>query len=55
MKHLTLSPATTEPPTRDNAEPPRGLPDAKETKLHPVTTGGENAKLMFIGTATVIL
>lgn len=60
MKHLlTLDPEHGLPPTRDL---PRGrdvksaLPEAKETKVHPRgAVGGENARLMFVGTATVVL
>lgn len=59
MKHLTLDPARARPPTRDlpaAAETsPTSLPEAKETKVHPSGAGGENARLMFVGTATVIL
>ncbi|KAI4274016.1 MAG: hypothetical protein L6R38_006200 [Xanthoria sp. 2 TBL-2021] len=64
MKHLTLNPAHSIPPTRTH---PQGhalagqLPDAKEVKVQPKSGGGEaeggekNAGLMFVGTATVIL
>lgn len=63
MKHLTLDPARARPPTRDLPPPaaagaetsPTSLPEAKETKVHPSGAGGENARLMFVGTATVIL
>ncbi len=58
MKHLTLDPSVSEPPTRDlpaGAKPPAQLPEAKETKLHPSNAGGENANLFFVGTATTIL
>ncbi|MCJ1450975.1 hypothetical protein MMC28_001309 [Mycoblastus sanguinarius] len=58
MKHLTLDPSTSLPPTRDlptGAKLPETLPDAKETKVHPSNAGGENASLLFVGTATTIL
>ena len=63
MKHLslTLDPNNAQPPTRDSLPPhsaglPDSLPEAKETKLHPKkgAAGGENARLMFVGTATTI-
>ena len=55
MKHLALTPSREEPPTRDSDKLPPSLPDAKETRVHPTNSGGENAKLLFVGTATVIL
>ena len=58
MKHLTIDPSAAIPPTRDypsDAKLPESLPNAKETKLHPSNAGGENASLLFIGTATTIL
>lgn len=60
MKHLTLTldPTNAQPATRDlppGASVPDSLPDAKETKVHPSSAGGEDARLMFVGTATVIL
>lgn len=55
MKQLTLSPLHDEPPTRDNAKHPKSLPDAKVQQVHPTASGDENARLLFVGTATVIL
>lgn len=59
MKHLTIDPSKEAHATRDQ---PQGqalassLPDAKETKVHPSKAGGgENASLLFVGTATTIL
>ncbi|KAL8661487.1 MAG: hypothetical protein Q9202_005552 [Teloschistes flavicans] len=58
MKHLTIDPSKEAHATRDQ---PQGqalassLPDAKETKVHPSKVGGgENASLLFVGTATTI-
>ena len=58
--HINLDPSISQPPTRDlppGKELPVSLPPAKETKVHPNGTAGDgdNAKLMFVGTATVIL
>ena len=58
MKHLTIDPSAAIPPTRDypsDAKLPESLPHATETKLHPSNAGGENASLLFVGTATTIL
>ena len=58
MKHLTIDPSASIAPTRDlpsGKKLPESLPDAKETKLHPSNAGGENASLLFVGTATTIL
>ena len=58
MKHLTLDPDHAQPATRDlptSKSVPDSLPDPKETKLHPRNPGGENARLLFVGTATTIL
>ena len=58
MKNLTIDPSNPQAPTRDlpsGKEVPTSLPDAKETKLHPSNDGGENASLLFVGTATTIL
>ena len=57
-KHLTVDPSQAQPPTRDlpaDAHFPNLLADAKETKVHPSNAGGENASLLFVGTATTIL
>ncbi|KAK3171230.1 hypothetical protein OEA41_003314 [Lepraria neglecta] len=58
MKHLTIDPSASIAPTRDlpsGKKLPESLPEAKETKLHPSNAGGENASLLFVGTATTIL
>jgi len=58
MKHLTVDPSNPQAPTRDlpsGKEVAASLPDAKETKVHPSNPGGENASLLFVGTATTIL
>ena len=58
MKHLTLIPDFQRPPTRDlpsGAKLPDSLPEAKETKVHPTNAGDENARILFVGTATTIL
>lgn len=52
---ITINPATTKPPTRDNANPPTHLPVAKNERQHPSKAGGENASVYFVGTATTIL
>ncbi|KAJ9270419.1 hypothetical protein DTO212C5_3450 [Paecilomyces variotii] len=58
MQHLTIDPRSTKAPTRDLPSSkivPSELPDAKEIKAHPSKSGGENASLYFVGTATTIL
>ncbi len=58
MKNLTIDPSNPQAPTRDlpsGKEVAASLPDAKETKVHPRNAGGENATLLFVGTATTIL
>ena len=56
---LTLNPHAPLPPTRDlppGGKHPDTLPEAKETKVHPRNSAGdENASLFFVGTATTIL
>lgn len=60
MKTFTINPSAEIPATRDY---PQGkalassLPDAKESRFHPQKAEGgeENARLLFVGTATVIL
>ncbi|KAI9823649.1 MAG: hypothetical protein M1819_001162, partial [Sarea resinae] len=58
MKHLTIDTEHTQPPTRDYPtakQLPNSLPGAKETKIHPRNSAGEeNASLFFVGTATTI-
>ena len=58
MKYLTIDPSHAQPATRDlptGATVPDSLPDPKATKFHPTNAGGENAQLLFVGTATTIL
>lgn len=58
MKHIIIDPRGSRPPTRDlpsEKSPPASLPNARETKFHPASAGYEDAKLMFVGTATTIL
>jgi len=59
MKHLSLDPNNVLPPTRDapatGENTPLALPRAKEVKVHPARSGGENASIYFVGTATTIL
>ncbi|KAF2178592.1 Metallo-hydrolase/oxidoreductase [Zopfia rhizophila CBS 207.26] len=57
IKHISIDPQKSRSPTRDDVELPTALPKAKETKVHPSNTGsgGENASLFFVGTATTIL
>lgn len=42
-------------PTRDNADFPASIPQAKATQTHPSKAGDENASIYFIGTATTVL
>ncbi|MCJ1413353.1 hypothetical protein MMC19_007458 [Ptychographa xylographoides] len=58
MKHITIDPSDTQSPLRDHHHdhpPAAALPHAKEVKLHPSHSGGENASIYFVGTATTIL
>ncbi|KAF2747679.1 Metallo-hydrolase/oxidoreductase [Sporormia fimetaria CBS 119925] len=55
MKQITLDPSNKVPPTRDHKDFPSHLPDAKEVKVSPKSTGGEDASLFFVGTATTII
>ncbi|KAI5361697.1 putative metallo-beta-lactamase, ribonuclease Z/Hydroxyacylglutathione hydrolase [Septoria linicola] len=52
---LQLDPSKTLAPTRDNAEFPASIPQAKATQTHPSKAGDENASIYFIGTATTLL
>ncbi|GAM89080.1 hypothetical protein ANO11243_071150 [Dothideomycetidae sp. 11243] len=54
--HLVLNPDETQPPTRNvfAAHHPSSLPEPKEVKLSPAGSGGENASIYFVGTATTI-
>jgi hypothetical protein len=58
MKHLQIESGAENPPTRDlPAE--KGFPNANlqpaQVRVHPSGSGGENASIFFVGTATVIL
>lgn len=58
MKHLIIDPSNPQAPTRDlpnGKQVAPSLPEAKETIVHPSNAGGENASLLFVGTATTIL
>jgi hypothetical protein len=58
MQRILLDPANNQPATRDlpsGVAVPDELPSAKEVKVHPFKSGGENASLFFVGTATVII
>lgn len=58
MQCISINTQDKQAPTRDlprSAVPPAELPPAKEVKLHPSAPGGENASLMFVGTATTIM
>jgi L-ascorbate metabolism protein UlaG (beta-lactamase superfamily) len=59
MKHLTIKPAASGPPTKPehHSTVPDTLPDAKETKVHPsnAPNSSTNASIFFVGTATTIL
>ncbi|KAF2211939.1 hypothetical protein CERZMDRAFT_42233 [Cercospora zeae-maydis SCOH1-5] len=53
---VQLDPSKPKAPTRDNAEFPASMPQAKQTQTHPSKTGGEdNASVYFIGTATTVI
>lgn len=54
-QRLILDPTVNEPPTRDLSDHPSSLPLANETKVHPKSSGSENASIFFVGTATTIL
>ncbi|KAF2151990.1 Metallo-hydrolase/oxidoreductase [Myriangium duriaei CBS 260.36] len=53
---LVLDPEETQPPLRNAASSsvPASLPPPKEAKVSPASTGGENASIYFVGTATTI-
>jgi len=55
LQHLILDPTVNEAPTRDHTNHPSSLPLAKETNVHPKSSGSENAAIFFVGTATTIL
>lgn len=59
VKHsIVLDPSHTKPPTRDGppgSEVPANLPPPKEAKVAPTGSGGENASIFFIGTATTVV
>ncbi|KAA6409200.1 MAG: hypothetical protein FRX48_06753 [Lasallia pustulata] len=50
MKRLLIDPTHPKPPTRDHPhdqELPNALPAAKEIKVHPTKSGGEDASIFF--------
>lgn len=58
MKHLEIQAGRQQTPTRDShAE--KGFSNANlqpaKVKVHPSNSGGENASIFFVGTATTIL
>jgi L-ascorbate metabolism protein UlaG (beta-lactamase superfamily) len=57
MKHLSIKPSASGPPTKNHTSVPDSLPDAKETKVHPTNAPDDstNASLFFVGTATTII
>lgn len=58
MQYLTINPNTAPEPTRDrpsNHPKAENIPAAKSTAVHPKLSGGENASIYFVGTATTIL
>ena len=59
MKYLKIDTGNEQSPLRDSVshehETPKSLPDAKEVKVHPTNSGGENASIYFVGTATTIM
>jgi L-ascorbate metabolism protein UlaG (beta-lactamase superfamily) len=59
MKHLSIDPSTSGPPTKDHSSTPKPMPTPQTTQVHPPSTNPnevpKNAKLFFIGTATTIL
>jgi hypothetical protein len=58
MKSLTIDPKAEQAPTRDfppYKTLPEHLPLPKEVNVRPPRSGGENASLFFVGTATTIL
>ena len=58
MKVININPKASQAPTRDFPKEkslPDALPEAQETRLHPTNAGGENASLLFVGTATTIM
>ncbi|PPJ55582.1 hypothetical protein CBER1_03726 [Cercospora berteroae] len=52
---VQLDPSKPKPPTRDDADFPESIPEAKDTKTHPSKAGDENASIYFIGTATTVI
>jgi len=55
MKSLTIDPTSAKSPNRDEPRFSSSLPTPKEIKVHPTASGGENASIFFVGTATTIL
>ncbi|CAK1365934.1 unnamed protein product [Cercospora beticola] len=52
---VQLDPSKPKAPTRDDADFPESIPEAKDTKTHPSKAGDENASIYFIGTATTVI
>ena len=58
MRHIAINTSSTRSPLRDHPHDhalPEGLPKPKEVKVHPTNSGGEDASIYFVGTATTIL
>jgi L-ascorbate metabolism protein UlaG (beta-lactamase superfamily) len=57
MKHLSINPQKSGPPTREHTSIPTEFPEAVTTKVHPSNAKQEdtNAKILFVGNATTLL
>jgi hypothetical protein len=58
MKHLQIHAGSQKPPTRDlpaQKDFSKASIQPQEIKVHPSGSGGENASIFFVGTATTIL
>ncbi|MCJ1384189.1 hypothetical protein MMC17_007305 [Xylographa soralifera] len=58
MRHIAVDTSSAQSPLRDHPHGhalPEGLPTPNEVKVHPTNSGGENASIYFVGTATTIL
>jgi hypothetical protein len=55
QKIVIIEPDSRKPPIRNQQSARTALPNAQKTKVHPKTSGDEDALLFFIGTATTII